>query len=137
MSPTNISSTLLTASTTIIKVKLQLDFTSTILGKPNEYTRVFDLYINGDEAQDMTAVEELSYVLEYIDRYDMPIDGMALDVMIGERVNLAEFIQDVNREYKNNTHSFTSPIISFISNRDSYGYIEKDSVVTLIFSLPA
>lgn len=117
--------------------KLQLDFTSTILGKPNEYTRVFDLYINGDEAQDMTAVEELSYVLEYIDRYDMPMDGMALDVMIGERVNLAEFIQDVNREYKNNTHSFTSPIISFISNRDSYGYIEKDSVVTLIFSLPA
>lgn len=119
--------------------KMQLDFTtSSILGGQHEYTATFDLYINGDVNQSgLDMVKELSYVLEFIDRNRYDVSGAALDVKIGERVNLQELLSDAYNEYRTRTGHTYSKIVSFMGNWDSNWYVEKDAVITFVFSFPS
>lgn len=115
--------------------KMQLEFSS-ILG--GTYTMDFDLYINGDPNQSgLDAVKELSYVLEYIDKNGCEINGAAFEIKIGERVNLQSFVNDAYSEYHKRTGSGYSQVASYVGNVDGDGYVEKDSTVTLIFSMPS
>lgn len=116
--------------------KMRLEFTSIIpIVGVSKYTRTFDLYIDGDKSQDMSCAEELSYVLEYIDRNSAELNGLSFNVKFGERVKDDIYTEAVSIYQKRVGPSARINAWSLIGI-DGNGYIEKGKVVTMVFSLP-
>ena len=124
--------------------KMQLEFTSTlpIIGIGNSYTRIFDLCIDGDTAQSMSAVEEMSYVFEYIDKNFEALEGMAFCIMLGEDMS-TDKLRDALTEYVNRVGRGNARITSYSLIGDTGDIIDPEnrvyragSIIAIILSLP-
>lgn len=98
----------------------------------------FDLYIDGDSSQGYKAVDELSYVFEYIDKSGVSLEGTAVCVMLGEDMTSAK----LNEALKLYTDRFDKLKLetrikryNIIASSDSEPFA-KGSVITIVFSLP-
>ena len=123
--------------------KLELEFTSgNIVTGITKYTRVFDLYIDGDESQGFDAVKELSYVFEYIDKSGISLDGKSFCVMLGEDMS-ADNIREALRSYVNRVGGNKAKIDGYNLIVDQNDIIDTQkriykagAVITIVLSLP-
>ncbi|MDE7191502.1 MAG: InlB B-repeat-containing protein [Clostridia bacterium] len=122
--------------------KMQLEFTSgNILTGATKYTREFDLYIDGDAEQDYDAVEEMSYVFEYIDKSGASLEGTSFCIMLGEDMAISK-IEDALKAYRKRV-GYGAKISRYSLLGDTSDIIDiankvyrKGSVITIILSLP-
>lgn len=123
--------------------KMQLT-ESKFVGIGTTKTYNFDLYINGDTAQSMTAKDEMSYVFEYIDKNATSLDGMSFCIMLGSDMSKddinAAYNAYVSRVGRYNA-KISSNYILLSDPGDSYEdngkkYYKEGAVITLILSLP-
>ncbi|MDE6276310.1 MAG: InlB B-repeat-containing protein [Clostridia bacterium] len=126
--------------------KMQLEFTKTsILGNTSTYIRTFDLYIDGDAAQGMSAVAEMSYVFEYIDKSGNTLDGMSFCVMLGENMStdkireaLTDYVNRVDREDNGKAKIRRYRILGDVDDIiDPVNKIYRQgAIITIVISLP-
>ncbi len=117
--------------------KLQLEITvKTGIISTTTYIRIFDLYLDGDDAQGFSAVDELSYIFEYIDKSGFELDGMAFSVMLGEDMS-AEKVSEAFNKYVSRVGILKTRIKSYNTIvKDDPGAYNKGSAISIVFSLP-
>ncbi|MDE5654245.1 MAG: InlB B-repeat-containing protein [Clostridia bacterium] len=117
--------------------KLQLEITiKTGIISTTTYLRTFDLYLDGDDTQGFSAVDELSYIFEYIDKSGMSLEGMSFSVMLGEDMS-AEKVSEAFNRYVSRVGILKTRIKSYntIVKDDPSAY-NKGSAISIVFSLP-
>ncbi len=117
--------------------KLQLEITvKTGIISTTTYIRIFDLYLDGDDAQGFSAVDELSYIFEYIDKSGFELDGMAFSVMLGVDMS-AEKVSEAFNRYVSRVGILKTRIKSYNTIvKDDPGAYNKGSAISIVFSLP-
>lgn len=115
--------------------KMELEFA-------NGVSRIFDLYIDGDESQGMSQVEELSYVFEYIDRSGVDIVGKSFCIMLGMETSL-KLLNNALNEYISRVGRDNAAILKFNIICDEDDKVDKNesiykrnSIITIVLSLP-
>ena len=121
------------------RFKMQLEVKTSLVTTAK---RSFDLYIDGDAEQGFTAVTEMSYVFEFIDRSGVSLEGMSVGIMLGEQMSLDKINEALNM-YVNRVGNSKARISRYIAfgNVDDIvnsknGTYRKGSIITIVFSFP-
>lgn len=121
------------------KMQLEVDVKTGLI-TTTKTLRTFDLYLDGDTQQNFSAVEEMSYIFEYIDKSGVSLDGMALSIQFSENMSLSKLNEALNM-YVSRVGKKNARIERYIAfgNPDdmiSANTYKKDSVILIVFSMP-
>lgn len=126
--------------------EMQLEITTKnlwgVITSTKDYS--FDLYIDGDKAQGYSAVDEMSYLFEYIDKGRYELEGNAFCIMLGEdmstdkiREALSAYISRVGGRDKAKITSYSligdPKDIVDIANK----VYKQGAIITIVISLPS